>query len=262
MDPGLHQDSRSATCFGTSELGFLLTMRKLWNVLIVIGLAATGALAQEIAIQTPPGPPVLGSLLRPFHTEKRVFSPAKLTNTSRLESLMRSGNLYLTAQDVIALALENNVDIAIQRYGPFLAREVLRRAEGGGALRSVGVPINPGPVSVSLAGVSASTTGLAEGAGVNSGGGIVIQFGPPPPNFDPSIFVYTQFAHNTTPEDNLTVVGTTSFTNDSRQFQYGYNQAFATGTTMQFSIYTYRSVVNSPFYLLNPATNGDLDFQV
>src|SRR3984957_12372188 len=208
MDPGLHQDSRSATCFGTSELGFLLTMRTLWNVFIVIGLAATGALAQEIAIQTPPGPPVIGPLLRPFHIEKRVVSPAKLTNTSRLESLMRAGNLYLTAQDVIALALENNVDIAIQRYGPFLAREVLRRAQGGGALRDIGQPISPGPTSVSLEGVSGNGVSLAEsGSGVGSGGGIVVQYGAQPPTLDPVLYAYANFQHATAPESNIYLSG-------------------------------------------------------
>ena len=47
----------------------------------------------------------------------------------RLESLVHGGNLYLTAQDVIALVLENNLDIAVQRYSPFLAQEVLRRTK-------------------------------------------------------------------------------------------------------------------------------------
>ena len=120
-------------------------MRTLWNVLIMIGLAACIAVSQEITIQTPAPPPVVGPLLRPFHLERRVVSPAKLTNTPRLESLIRAGNLYLSVQDVIALALENNVDIAIQRYGPYLAREVLRRAQGGGFLRDIGQPIAPGP---------------------------------------------------------------------------------------------------------------------
>ena len=58
---------------------------------------------------------------------------------------MRGGNLYLSVQDVIALVLENNLDIAVQRYSPFLAREVLRRTEGGGFLRSVDTPVAAGP---------------------------------------------------------------------------------------------------------------------
>ena len=65
----------------------------------------------------------------------------------------------ITAQDVIALAIENNIDIEIQRYGVPLGREVIRRAQGGYALRNVGVNIFPGPQSVSLAGISISGLG-------------------------------------------------------------------------------------------------------
>ncbi len=123
----------------------------------------------------PSPPPVVGPILRPFHVERRIVSPAKLTNTARLESLIRGGNLYLSVQDVIALALENNVDIAIQRYGPYLAREVLRRAQGGGFLRDIGQPVNPAPTSVSLEGVNVNSVGLPEGgSGIGSGSGIVI----------------------------------------------------------------------------------------
>ena len=128
---------------------------KIISAVLLTALASSGlAQTPEIAIEEPAGARVAGPLLRPFHIEKRAVSPAKLSNSPRLETLVRAGNLYLSSHDVIALVLENNVDIAIQRYGPFLAREVLRRAEGGGFLRSVGMPINPGPVSVSLAVVS------------------------------------------------------------------------------------------------------------
>ena len=82
----------------------------------------------QIAITNPPEPPVVGPILRPFHLEKRIVSPPRLGNTPRLESLVRGGNLYLSVQDVIALVLENNLDIEIQRYGPILAREVERRS--------------------------------------------------------------------------------------------------------------------------------------
>jgi len=73
-----------------------------------------------------------------------VVPPARLTNSTRLESLVHGGNLYLTAQDVIALVLENNLDIAVQRYTPFLTREVLRRTQGGGYLRQVDSPVLAG----------------------------------------------------------------------------------------------------------------------
>src|SRR5580698_8080318 len=181
-------------------------MRTFSKIFTVIGLGTSACLAQEIAIQTPSPPPVVGPILRPFHVERRVVSPAKLTNTTRLESLIRAGNLYLSSQDVIALALENNVDIAIQRYGPFLAREVLRRAQGGGALRDIGQPIAPGPASVSLEGVNVNSVGLGENSsGVSSGGGIVVQYGAQQPPLDPVLYLYTNFVHQTIPESNITL---------------------------------------------------------
>src|ERR1039458_10377351 len=135
------------------------------KALLLLALAAVAASAQtpEVSIATPKARPVVGRLLAPFHLEKRTVPPAKLANTPRLEQLVRSGNLYLSAQDVIALALENNLDIAVERYGPYLSREVLRRAESGGLLRGTGGPGVAGPTSVSTAGISTASSGLAGG---------------------------------------------------------------------------------------------------
>ena len=155
---------------------------------------AAWAQPSEVSIQTPPPARFIGRFLAPFHLEKRTVAPVKLANTPRLEQLVRSGNLYLSAQDVIALALENNLDIAVQRYGPFLSREVLMRAQAGGLLRATDTPVAPGPTSVSTAGVSTASSGLAGGAGIGSGGGIVTGIGPNPPNLDPSIVAQVQFA--------------------------------------------------------------------
>ncbi len=91
---------------------------------VLCSCAAAFAQSSEVSITAPPPPKFVGPIVHPFHSKKRVVAPVTLTNTPRLESLVRGGNLYLTAQDVIALTLENNLDIAIQRYGPFLAREV------------------------------------------------------------------------------------------------------------------------------------------
>ena len=217
----------------------------------------------EISIEKPAPIPVAGRLLQPFHLERRSVNPANLGNSSRLETLIRSGNLYLSMQDVIALALENNVDIAVQRYGPFLAREVLRRTQGGGALRDISQPIAPGPVSVSLAGVTVGNVGLPNGgSGVSSGGGLVIQLGEIPPNLDPFFFALGNFQHNTTPQSNTFLAGVPFLLNDSRQYQFGYGQSFATGAFVQVTYNSTRSHVNSPYFVLNPYTNGFLDLVI
>src|ERR1700694_1396986 len=59
------------------------------------------------------------SLRRPY--EQRTVAPIDLSNSNRLEALLRAGKIYLSLQDAIALALENSLDIAVQRYGPLMA---------------------------------------------------------------------------------------------------------------------------------------------
>lgn len=239
-----------------------MNYRRNLSIFVLIAFISSG-LAQEISIRTPPPPRVVGPLLRPFHFERRIVSPARLVNTPRLESLVRAGNLYLSVHDVIALVLENNIDIAIQRYGPYLAREVLRRAEGGGFLRDLSTPIYAGPQSVSTTGVSVNAVGLAEsGSGVGSGGGIVTQLGTAPPNLDPYLFAYVNFQHSTSPLSNTVLSQIPFLLDDSRTVEFGYGQSFLTGTNMQLTYYSQRSSLNSPANVLNPYTSGFIDFYV
>lgn len=76
-----------------------------------------------------------GGLYQPYRW--RQEPPVNLSNSSRLESLIRAGRLYLSLQDAIALALENNLDIELQRYNLRNADAALLKAEAGGA----GVPV-------------------------------------------------------------------------------------------------------------------------
>jgi outer membrane protein len=235
--------------------------RRLFSVLCV-GLTCF-AQSPEVSIQEPKPYPVVGRFLKPFHIQPRVVGPALLSNTPRLESLVRGGNLYLSVQDVIAVALENNLDIAIQRYAPALASEVLRRTQSGQFLRNVGLPISDGPQSVSLAGVTSGVVGLPDtGTGVGSGGGLVVSIGTTPPGLDPTLFASGGFQHQTTPEDNLYVVGVPSLVADYRSYTAGYFQQFITGTAAQILYTSTRVKVNSPDFAVNPFTTGDLDLQL
>jgi outer membrane protein TolC len=191
-----------------------------------------------------------------------MVAPARLTNSSRLDTLIRGGNLYITVQDTIALALENNLDIAIQRYGPFLAREDLRRAEGGGVLRQdVVIPIAAGPVSVSPIGVSGNASGFAAGSGL-AATSFLVGSGPNPPNLDPSFGANVQFGHTTIPQTNLSFNQTTSLVQTYRQYSVGYSQQFLTGTAISASYSGSHTLLNSPTPTLNPSINADIDFNV
>jgi outer membrane protein len=226
-------------------------------------LIASSSFSQTaIRIEPPKGG--LGWLTRPY--QQRTVPPINVANTDRLEALVRAGNLYLTAQDVIALALENNLDIEIQRYGPLLAREVTKRAKGGGILRSVGVGVAAGPQSVSLAGVSIAASGGANtgnaGAGVSSGGGIITQLGPAIPLLDPQLNFFTQFAHTTSPQSNTQLTGTTALVQNTRTYQAQYQKVWDFGLNAALTYSSQRTTVNSAFFNLDPFTSGSLDLTI
>jgi outer membrane protein len=233
-------------------------MSNLRNIFAILTAACT-VLAQssEVSIVTPKQP----LFLRPFHFEKRIVPAAKLTNTPRLEQLVRAGNLYLSVQDVIALALENNLDIAVQRYAPFLAQEVLRRAQGGGILRGTDSPVVAGPTSVSTAGVSTNANGLG-GGGLNAGGSVVTQVGPSPPSLDPAIGMSFNAGHLTTPQTNLSLNSTDVLTNTYRNIALQYSQQFITGTAATVTFVNARNHYNSANLLFNPSLTGYVDLFV
>jgi outer membrane protein TolC len=79
-------------------------------------------------------PDFLG-FLGPFR--RPVVPPLFAGSETRLEGLIREGKLYLTLQDAIALALENNLDVETERYNLTLAQTDVVRAAGGGSTRGV-----------------------------------------------------------------------------------------------------------------------------
>src|SRR5437660_9226390 len=105
-----------------------------------------------------------------------VIPPVDLANSNRLDSLLRAGKLYLSLQDTIALALENNLDIALQRYGPEIADANILRARAGGFLRGVSNSITPGPTSATQTGAQTgiNQTASQQAAGVQTTGNILI----------------------------------------------------------------------------------------
>ena len=218
--------------------------------------------AQQTAIRIDPPQRGLGWLTRPY--QKSEIPPINLANSSRLESLVRAGNLYLSAKDVIALALENNLDIEIQRYGPLLTKQVSLRARGGGQLRDVSVAVVQGPTSISTTGVSATGTGptAAAGANVSSSGQLITQLGPTIPSFDPQLSFFGQWGHATSPNSNTVLTGTTALIQDSRIYQAQYSQSTDFGLTGQLSYTSSHNHFNSSFYDVNPYNSGNLSLSL
>lgn len=77
----------------------------------------------------------LGPVLNPY--KARPVAPPDFTNSPRIGSLMRAGNLYLSLSDAIALAVENNLDVELLRYAIPIAETEVLRAQGGGLPRFI-----------------------------------------------------------------------------------------------------------------------------
>ena len=140
------------------------------------------------------------------------IAPIRLQNSSRLDGLIRAGNLYLTIADALALAIENNLNLEINRYGPLQwpiphvesrqgrrsdsRRPVRNRADLQRGRRS-GRQWN----SIVSAGLWVAAA-AAVAAARASGGATIQQVGVVVPNFDPTVQNTTNFSHLTTPEAN------------------------------------------------------------
>src|ERR1019366_2265899 len=64
------------------------------------------------------------------YTPMHIAIP-NLTNSADLQNYMKDGKLYLSLQDAITLALENDLDISVARYNPLIAETVILSARSG-----------------------------------------------------------------------------------------------------------------------------------
>ncbi len=197
-------------------------------------------------------------IIRPY--EAPGIPPIRLNNSSRLSGLIRAGNLYLSLQDAIALAIENDLDLEIDRYGPLLADSALKRAEAGGPIR--GVPSGSAQVSSVDTGLGAAgsiqAAGLSSGNGGNGGGGstggaTVQQVGTVTPNLDPNLQNATAFSHQTLPQANTVVTQTTSYVQSKHIYNTVLQQGLLSGGIFQLIDYEQSDKENVPSDVVNPA---------
>jgi outer membrane protein len=198
-------------------------------------------------------------IIKPY--QQRTVPPADFNNSGRLETLVRAGKLYLSAPDVVALAIENNLDVEIQRYGPILAEEVIRRAKGGGTLRDVTTAVAAGANSVSSTGVANITT-LGSSVGTTQGAAVISATGPALPNLDPNISANLSFGHSTNPVSNTFSTIVNAVQTNSRVYNFTYSQGFASGTNFSLAFNNQHLQQNILTNVLNPSTTSSIDFQI
>jgi outer membrane protein len=213
-----------------------------------------------------------GFLSNIFHIfQERSVPRLVLENSKRIENLIRDGKLNLTLADALALALENNLDIAVQRYVPEFSQTDLLRSKAGQSPRGFTGGTTPGGLTAGALGAGLSGSGA--GAGVGSAGGITggggaVQVGASG-NFDPTLSVNFSFDRVTSPLNTNVVSGRYNVVGQTSAFTASYAQLFAPGTsysltlngqhqnsTQQNLLYNPASVTRFAFGINQPLLNG------
>ncbi|HYA23242.1 MAG TPA: TolC family protein [Terriglobales bacterium] len=210
--------------------------------------------------------PQFPNLIAPY--EPRHVPAPNLSNTSRIDQLLHNGKIYLSINDAVALALENNLDMGIARYNLNIAdTEVLRSKGGadnffgvntgivqntpGGGVGGLGGTVGSGPGGTAPApgGIGAGTNGL-----VSSTLGI----GPLITSFDPVVTGTLQSDHAKF-ECASIFCGTVQNTTTGN---FAYQQGMQWGTNVSVGFTNSRITSNNPFNLISPALNSGFKFQL
>ncbi|MGH9494818.1 MAG: TolC family protein [Candidatus Sulfotelmatobacter sp.] len=202
------------------------------------------------------------------YVAKTVAAP-NLANTARIDGLMHDGKLYLSLNDAIALALENNLDIAIARYNLNIADTDVLRAKAGAQI--LGVPLGivqntpgggVGGIGTQVGSGTGGTSLGAGGAGAGAGGIVSSTagglFGPFITSFDPILTGTLQSDHD---RFQCTSVFCGNFQNTTTG-NFAYTQGFVSGTALSVGFNNNRSTGSNPFSTLSPALTSSFQFKL
>ncbi len=199
------------------------------------------------------GPSWFPSFYRPYQQQR--IAPMILENSRRLTDLIRDGNLELSLADALALAIENNLDIAVARYVVPVAQTDILRARSGQAARGVQGASIPGGLQVGALGAGISEAsgggGLGSAGGITGGGGAV-QIGQVG-SFDPAVSFNFSWDRVSSPLNTTVVSGIPNVTTYATAFSGSYTQLFPTGTSYFLSMSGLRQSSTQQNLLFNPA---------
>src|SRR5579859_6219944 len=180
------------------------------------------------------------NLLKPY--ESIHVDPPVLTNSPRIDQLIHDGKLEISLQDAVELALENSLDIAVQRYYPWISDAgLLNAAAGNTGFGTPGVQI------------------VASSAPLNHFT-FFIQ------NFDPLITSTTSIFDATIPINNPFIsgagtAGAASIVQHQTTFNNQFSETFHTGTNLQVNWNNTRSSANIANFF-NPDVSSTLSVSI
>jgi outer membrane protein TolC len=261
---------------------FVSHLKQLARQGMALALVATmpaAVLGQTADSSTPAAPQPQHFVLRDYSKPRGHFpnfiapytpqhvAPADLTNTTRIQDLMREGKLYLSIEDAVALALENNLDIAIARYNLNIADTDILRAKAGSNILGVNSGLvlgTPGGGTGGLSGQVGSgnggTTAGVGGVGTGTGGLVASTLGSGPQlsSYDPTITGSAVFDHLRNQCLNF-FCGTAQNTTSA---DFAYNQGFVTGTNMAIGFNNQRVAGNNPISTISPSLSSSFQFKL
>lgn len=199
----------------------------------------------------------------------RSVDAISVANSSRIYSLIKDGKLMLSMEDAIALALENNLDIAIQRYNLNIADTDILKAKSGALITGVNAGVLQGTPGGGVGGLGGqigsgaggtNAGGGGAGAGVSGLVGSTLGDGPFISSFDPILSGTLQFDHNNFLSASSFADPVTSA--NSTVANFSYLQGFVTGTNLAVGFNNQRSTTSSGFDVLSPNLTSSFQARV
>jgi outer membrane protein TolC len=181
--------------------------------------------------------------------------PLDLQNSPRLHDLLHGDKLELSLAQALALAIENNLDIAVQRYVRPIAEADMLRTSSGQAARGIPGALVPSGLSAGALGVgvnqAAGTGGVGAAGGISGGGGAVSvpQLG----TFDPAISFSASYDHTASPLNSTVVAGVPLVTTASAASSANYTQLFPQGASVTLTVNGIAQNSTQQALLFNPA---------
>jgi outer membrane protein len=262
------------------QLPSLSSAVRLIALLTLAALPSKGVLAQESMPQAPSASQPASAQPQPFRVgdyakgNSHFPNPIKpyfgrnvplpnLTNTPRIDQLMVNGKLMLSMNDAIALALENNLDIAISRYNLNIADTDVLRTKAGASVLGVNTGVVQGTPGGGVGGLGGATTAAGGAGGTTGGGGgagsgtlgivsSTLGIGSPITSYDP-ILTGTLQIDKFSQEPSNAFSGVPILFQNTSTANFAYNQGFITGTNLSVGFNNTRQTSNSPFNSLSPA---------
>lgn len=188
--------------------------------------------------------------------------PLDLSNSPRLQSLIREGKLYITLSDTIALAIENNLDLAYFRYNFPIAETDYARTKAGGTVNGVNTGIVQSSTAGGFGSQSAGGAGASSGSAAAGAGGIVtstLGAGTAVSSFDPFLNFKGFVDHNVTQEGNQFLYGVPTFEQNTIEGLANYTQSFPLGTSVTVNYEGQRFANNSPYEAINPTLYSNFE---